>query len=31
MVKTNKDLCKSKAMVENNPGTHTTLGPTFLG
>ncbi len=28
MVKTNKDLCTSKAMVENNFGTHTTLSPT---
>jgi hypothetical protein len=30
MVKTNKDLCKSKAIAKNNLGTHTSLGPTFL-
>jgi hypothetical protein len=31
MVSTNKNLCKSKAMVKNNLGTHTSLGLTFLG
>jgi NAD(P)H-flavin reductase len=30
MVRTNKDLCKSKAMAKNNPKTHTSLGLTFL-
>ncbi len=29
--KTNKNLCKSKAIVENNVGTHTSFSPTFLG
>ncbi len=31
IVKTNKNLCKSKAIDENNVGTHTSLSPTFLG
>jgi hypothetical protein len=31
MVRTNKDLCKSKIVVKNNPKTNTSLGPTFLG
>jgi hypothetical protein len=31
MVSTNKNLCKSKVVVKNNLGTHTSLGLTFLG
>ncbi len=31
MVKTNKDLWRSKVGVKNKPRTHTSLGPTFLG
>ncbi len=30
MVRTNKDLCKSKVVAKNNLGTHTLLGLTFL-
>jgi hypothetical protein len=30
MVKTNKDVCKSKALAKNSLGTHTSLGLTFL-
>jgi hypothetical protein len=31
MVNTNKNHCKSKVVVKNNLGTHTSLGLTFLG
>ncbi len=31
MVRTNKNLCKLKVMVANNPRIHTSLGLTFLG
>jgi len=31
MVRTNKNLCKSKAMAENNPRIRISLGLTFLG
>jgi len=31
VVITNKDLWKSRAIVENKLRTHTSLGPTFLG
>ncbi len=31
IVRTNKDLCKSKIVAENIVGTDTSLSPTFLG